>query len=235
MMQNEYKNYERKVVTMEMEKIFLERMQAEKQEKVNRYKILNQYVKKGQILFVGSSLMEQFPIYEFILDYNIKETIYNRGIGGYTTQEMKDELDTMIFDLEPSKIFINIGTNDLSLPDYTKEVLIDRYEEILDEIKERLPQTKLYILAYYPVNGDYDFGNEFAKQWLQVRTNKRINEANEALEQMAEKYQAKFININRNLLDENHNLKHEFSIEGVHMYANGYQAILEDLMSYVRE
>lgn len=207
----------------------------EKKDKVKRYKILNQYVKKGQVLFTGSSLMEQFPIYEFIQDYNIEKTIYNRGIGGYTSVEMLQELDVMIFDLEPSKIFINIGTNDLSAEDYSKEGLVKQYEEILDQIKKRLPDTTIYIMAYYPVNGEYDFGNEYAKQWLKVRTNARINEANQAIEKMAHKYGAKYIDVNQNLYDENGNLKNEYSIEGVHMYGNGYRAILDQLMEYVNE
>jgi lysophospholipase L1-like esterase len=146
----------------------------------------------------------------------------------------------MVFDLEPSKIFINIGTNDLNVVDYSKEDLIKRYESILTRIEERLPQTRIYIMAYYPVNEEYDFGNEGARQWLMVRTNARINEANEALEQMALRHKAqsnktRFININKNLYDKNGNLKHEYSIEGVHMYANGYHAILDELMMYVRD
>lgn len=213
--------------------------EQDKKEKINRYRILNRYIKKGQILFTGSSLMEQFPIYEFIQDYGIQEIIYNRGIGGYTTTDMLKELDTMVYELKPSKIFINIGTNDLSEPDYTKERLIQCYEAILERIVSHLPEAKIYIMAYYPVNGDYDFGNENAKEWLKVRTNARILEVNLALKEMAEKmagkYRVKYIDINRNLYDEQGSLKPEYSIEGVHMYGNGYQAILEELMDYVRE
>ncbi len=196
---------------------------------------MNQYVKKDQILFVGSSLMEQFPIYEFIQDYDIKETIYNRGVGGYTTMELFEVLDTLVYDLEPSKIFINIGTNDLNLPEYTTEGLIERYERILRSIIERLPQSKIYVMAYYPVNAEYDFGNFYMKEALKVRTNNRINEANRAVEKLAVSLELQFINVNRNLLDEENNLHHQYSIEGMHMYANGYHAILEDLMNYVRE
>lgn len=209
--------------------------EQEKADKVKRYHILNEFTKKGQILFTGSSLMEQFPIYEFLQDYDIKETIYNRGIGGYTTAEMLQVMDTMVFDLEPSKIFINIGSNDLNTPDYRKNELIERYESILKQMIERLPQAMIYVVAYYPVNGDYDFGNESMKEALKVRTNARINEANEALEQMVHRYNLKYININQKLYDEYGNLKNEYSIEGMHMYANGYHAILEDLLKYVRE
>lgn len=215
--------------------IIMGMMENDKKEKLERYKVLNQYAKKGQILFTGSSLMEQFPIYEFIQDYEINEVIYNRGIGGYTTVDMLKVLDTMVFDLEPSKIFINIGTNDMNMPDFTKESLIERYESILNQIIKRLPLAKIYVMAYYPVNGEHDFGNEYMKEALKVRTNARIDEVNKEVEKMSQKLQVKFINVNQNLYDENKNLKKEYSIEGMHMYASGYRAILEDLMVYVRE
>ncbi|SHO47552.1 GDSL-type esterase/lipase family protein [Anaerocolumna xylanovorans] len=210
-------------------------LNEEKADKIKHYSILNQYVKKGEILFTGSSLMEQFPIYEFMQDYDIRETIYNRGASGFTSSEMILALDTLIFELEPRKIFINIGTNDLSAVDYTLEELTGRYEYILNEIKEHLPKTKIYVMAYYPCNCEHDFGNEEAREWIKQRSNEKVAEANEALKAMAERYQVKYIDISRNLYDRDKNLKSEYSVEGVHMYANGYRAILDELMEYVRE
>lgn len=221
--------------TSQFKDMFKEFFEREKRGKLEAYHILNRYVKKGEILFVGSSLMEQFPIYEFVQDYDIRETIYNRGIGGFTTLEMLQNMDVMVFDLEPSKIFINIGTNDLNDADYSKENLIENYKNIVKQIQEQLPNTKIYIMAYYPVNWEYDFGNAQMRRSFASRTNTRINEANEALEVLAQKYHVKYININKNLYDEKENLKHEFSFDGMHMYANGYQAIIADLMKYVRE
>lgn len=210
-------------------------LDEEKKDKVKHYSILNRYVKKGKVLFTGSSLMEQFPIYEFIQDYDIKETIYNRGVGGFTSSEMISVLDTLIFELEPRKIFINIGSNDLSAPDYTAEGLIERYEYILSRIKERLPHTKVYVMAYYPCNSVHDFGNEAAREWVRQRSNEKIREANKALKDMAHRWDVKYIDVNCNLCDEEGNLKSDYSVEGVHMYASGYRAILEELMQYVKE
>jgi lysophospholipase L1-like esterase len=215
--------------------VMMEFFENEKKDKVKRYQILNQYVKKGQILFVGSSLMEQFPIYEFIQDYDIKETIYNRGIGGYTTVEMLQVMDTMVYDLEPSKIFINIGSNDLNASDFSMEDFINRYEVILTQIINRLPGVKIYMMAYYPVNTGYDFGAPYMKQVFEVRNNARIDEVNKAVEELAHKLQLRFININRGISDDKGDLKPEYSIEGMHMYANGYRAVLDEIMKYVRE
>ncbi|SHK55210.1 Lysophospholipase L1 [Anaerocolumna jejuensis DSM 15929] len=207
----------------------------EKAEKIKHYSILNQYVRKGEVLFTGSSLMEQFPIYEFIQDFGIRERIYNRGVSGFTSSEMILALDTLIFQLEPRKIIINIGTNDLSAPGYSVEELLQRYEYILEKIQERLPGTRVYVMAYYPSNSECDFGNEAAREWVKLRSNEKVGEANEAIKNMADRHPVKYIDVNRNLYDGDGNLKKEYSIEGVHMYANGYRAILDELMEYVRE
>ena len=48
-----------------------ERFRQEKQQKVMNYRHRNRYVRPHQILFVGSSLMEQFPVYELLLDQQL--------------------------------------------------------------------------------------------------------------------------------------------------------------------
>lgn len=63
------------------------RSKQEQMEKAKNYQILNEHVKKGQILFTGSSLMEQFPIAEIARNHGVEKMIYNRGIGGYTTDD----------------------------------------------------------------------------------------------------------------------------------------------------
>ena len=129
--------------TMEEEKtqeLFTARMQEEKREKLERYRRLNRFAIPGQILFAGSSLMEQFPIGELLADLKLPYTIYNRGIGGYTTQELLDSMDICIYDLLPGTIFLNIGTNDISDPDCSVDRLIEMYEHLLRRIRERLPE-----------------------------------------------------------------------------------------------
>ena len=43
----------------------------DRQEKVERFRHLNRFVRKGEVLFAGSSLMEQFPISEFATDFDL--------------------------------------------------------------------------------------------------------------------------------------------------------------------
>ncbi len=125
-------------------------MENEKQDKVRRYGYLNAFAKKGQIVFAGSSLMEQFPIYEFLQDFDLPYTIYNRGIGGYTTTEMLKVMDVCIYDLAPRAVFLNIGTNDLNEPDSVQEDMMSRLKAILEGIQMHLPNARLYLLAFDP-------------------------------------------------------------------------------------
>lgn len=208
--------------------------EKEKKEKIERYKRLNKFIKRGEIVFVGSSLMEQFPIYELMVDYDINKVIYNRGIGGLTTIELLEILDICVFDLEPSKIFINIGTNDMNGEDYKVENLILNYDNILGQIIEKLPNTKIYVIAYYPVNREAA-NNHWMEMTLSIRTNERISITNESVKKLADKYKAKYIDINNNLYDEENRLKKEYTIEGMHMYGDGYEAILKDLLVYINE
>ena len=225
-------------ITVEMKElirpIFMERLRQEKQEKLERFRRLNKLVRKGQIVFAGSSLMEQFPVNELLMDLGIHLTIYNRGVGGFTTAEMAEALEPCIIDLAPKHLFINIGTNDRNDPDYTLSGLIERYEDILRVIRERLPETKLYLLAYYPVNEVIGSQNPFMGQVFQYRTNTRIQEANQAVEQLAQRMDAVYLDMNDSITDESGNMKAEYTIEGMHMYADGYMEILHHLLPVLK-
>jgi len=205
-------------------------------QKVKKYSILNKYVKKGQILFVGSSLMEDFPINEFQQILDKSYIIYNRGIGGHIIADLLDSIEECIFELEPSKMFINIGTNDISSSNYKKEDLVEGYDNILTQINQRLPNCKVYVMSYYPVNPKANFpgvDQVDKEEMFKTRTNAAIIEANIAVEELAKKHNYKFINVNQNLMDEDGNLKEEYSIEGMHMWASGYSVVLDSIKKYL--
>ena len=212
-----------------MGRFYAEHSIREKQETLERFRRLNRCVKPGQILFAGSSLMEQFPIYEFLQDFDLPCKIYNRGIGGFTTQELLENMDVCVYDLRPAHVFLNIGTNDLNGPDYRQEDLIRRYAQILQGIRKHLSEAKLYLLAYYPVNTEVGNRIPYMKELLQHRTNARIQAANGAVRALAGQFGAEFLDLNGPLYDERGELKAEYTVEGIHMYADGYLPVLEQL------
>lgn len=220
--------------TTDLAKIFRERQRQEKEDKLARFRHLNPYVRKGQIVFAGSSLMEQFPVYEFLLDFQLPYTIYNRGVGGFTTDEFYAALEDCVFALEPAHLFLNIGTNDLNGPEYRLSRLLDNYEKILQAIRGRLPATKLCLMAYYPVNPTVATIPHM-QEIFRHRTNARIREASEGVRALAARYGARFLDCNAGLTDADGNLKAEYTIEGMHMYANGYKPVLDALLPVLEE
>lgn len=209
-------------------------MDMEKKRKLINYKRQNAYVTPGQIVFTGSSLMEHFPICEFM---GSDPCIYNRAISGYTTDEFLEAIGPMCIDLKPSKLFINIGTNDMNTRDdgeYWLDHLTKNYDEIMARIAKALPDTEVFVMAYYPVNEYFiQMLNTPASVKLKTRTNHKVDTANEAVRQLAEKHGFNYINVNEGLTDEHNQLKPQYTVEGIHLFADGYRVVFENLKKYL--
>lgn len=205
----------------------------DKEMKLERYRSDNMTVKHGETVFAGSSLMEMFPINKLLAEHGDDTVIYNRGIGGFVSRELLEAVDVCVIDLKPSRVFINIGTNDLSDSRIPMSELTDNYDKIVTAIENALPEVKIYFMAYYPVN--YDAAAEDMKECLKIRNNGKIAAANAEVKKLAEKHGQRYIDINKNLKDEQGRLKAEYTIEGLHINEEGYRAIYDDMMRYVKE
>ncbi|MBR1642864.1 MAG: lysophospholipase [Butyrivibrio sp.] len=202
---------------------------------VEKYRQLNESAKKGQILFVGSSLMEHFPINEILMSRGLSTVIYNRGISGYTIPELLESMDEQIFDLEPSVIFINIGTNDISRPEETAEGFEADYRNVLSQIKERLPKTKVYVMAYYPVNVELAkkvVAWPEAPQAAELRL-QRLDKANNIAESLAKEMGYEFINVSDGLAGVDGQTLREYSTDGIHMWPKAYEIIFDNMSKYI--
>lgn len=206
---------------------------TDKEMKLARYREANKTVKYGETVFAGSSLMEMFPIDKLLEESGSDKIIYNRGVGGFVSEELWNALDTCILDLKPSRLFINIGTNDLSDPSIPIDRMIAVYDKIITAVEQSLPDIRIYLMAYYPVN--YEAAAESMKECLRIRTNEKIALANAEVAALAARHSQRYIDINRNLKDEQGRLKAEYTIEGMHINEDGYRAIFDDIMSYVNE
>lgn len=149
------------------------------------------------------------------------------------TSELLAAVNECILALEPAYLFINIGTNDLSRADYDEAVMIGRYESILNQVEQTLPNCKIHLLAYYPVNPTLA-DTDFAREGFRHRTNQRIREASEAVRRLAGKHGAEFLDLNCGLYDAYGNLKAEYTVEGIHMYADGYKQVLDVLLPVLK-
>ena len=224
----------------QFEEFFRERfgsmLETEKAKKAENYRILNRTARKGALLFTGSSLMEQFPICEMAASAGITKTIYNRGIGGYTTDDFLREIDTVLLDLQPSRVFINIGTNDMTRRvhgDKWMDHLFANYDTIIRTALERIPGVEIFIMAYYPTCPHLPGITGHERELLKERTKENIAECNRRVALLAEKYCQHYIDANTGLTDENGETKTEYSVDGVHMYASAYEIVFNNLRKYI--
>ncbi|WP_455386835.1 SGNH/GDSL hydrolase family protein [Lactiplantibacillus pentosus] len=97
---------------------------------LNKYATANQTALKGQIVITGSSTVEIFPIEALQTKLQLKHKIYNRGIRAMTTADELAHMDTLIFELQPSILFLQIGANDMSF-NLPEETMMHNYDQIM--------------------------------------------------------------------------------------------------------
>lgn len=203
-----------------------------------QYEQANQVAKTDQILLIGSSTMEIFPIEKWQATRNLglQHQIYNRGVRATTTADLLAHMQTLVFDLQPRAIFINIGSNDIGF-NVPEADFLRNYTEVLRQIHAQLPQTKVYVMAYFPINATDDFGEEPAEhgKLYEHRSNERLLKANEQVAQLAAQHGDQFINVNTGLTDDQGNLRAALTFDGAHMLPAGYGIVLNNLMPYLKQ
>lgn len=90
-----------------------------------------------------------------ILGLSNTPIVFNRGIGGDTSTNLLNRFDDNVLLLKPSKIFIEIGTNDfIGLTEKNSQrkegKLIKNYKLIIDKALAS-NVSKIYIISIFPV------------------------------------------------------------------------------------
>ena len=198
-------------------------------DKLRSYRELNAAAPKGQTVCAGSSLMERFPINELLMNMGSTKKVYNRGMSAFTIDQYDEVLD-IVLDLEPSKLFINIGSNDLSIPGDTIGNLITKYRALIQRIQKTLPQCAITMMAFYPCREE-DPG--YPTDGRVPRTMANVNLANEKVKELAEELGCAYLDCNAPLLDEEGFLKKEYETDPIHFSPNGYMEVLKILEPYL--
>ena len=198
-------------------------------DKLRKYRELNAVAPKGQTVCAGSSLMENFPVNELLMNLGSTKKVYNRGMSAFTIAQYDEVLD-IVLDLEPSKLFINIGSNDLSIPGDTIGNMIAGYRALIQRIQAALPRCAITMLAFYPCRPD-DGG--FQMEGRVPRTMEIINRANERVMELAEELGCTYLDCNAPLLDEEGFLKKEYMTDPIHFSPAGYVEVLRILEPYL--
>lgn len=187
-----------------------------------KYRELNQVsVLEPDIIFIGDSIVEYYPLQELL---GTAKTIVNRGIRGYQTGLLLENLDAHLYGDAVDQIVLLIGTNDIG-KDISMNDALDNLERVIQSIAREYPLSQIKLVSLLPVNE----GEEY-KQTVYIRTNEKIREWNQAYEALASAYmQVDFLPIYDSLTDSEGQLKSAYTTDGLHLSVAGYQALSEVL------
>ena len=205
----------------------LENWLLKEQEKIQtKYRELNQVsVLEPDMIFIGDSIVEYYPLQELL---GTAKTIVNRGIRGYQTRLLLENLDAHLYGDAVDQIVLLIGTNDIG-KDIPMNEALDNLEGVIQSLNRDYPLSQIKLVSILPVNE----GEEY-KQTVYIRTNEKIREWNQAYEALASAYmQVDFVPIYDSLTDSDGQLKSAYTTDGLHLSVAGYQALSDALKTYL--
>jgi lysophospholipase L1-like esterase len=112
------------------------------------YTLQNTQINRSKVVMVGDSLIHFFPP-EILKNEFPTLDIQNRGIGGDTTYLLKERIYDNVINLKPEIILLQIGGNDL-IQGKCLSFIEKNYTEIIKEIRDSLPNSKILILSVPP-------------------------------------------------------------------------------------
>ncbi|MFD1628316.1 GDSL-type esterase/lipase family protein [Pseudopedobacter beijingensis] len=170
---------------------------------------------KNTVMFLGSSSAERGAWSELFPN----SIISNRGIGGDNTLGVLARLDQAIA-MQPSKVFLFIGTNDLGSRAWPVNFVYDKYVQIVDRLKEGSPKTKIYIVSL-PINEQVVTIERFKGKSVYFK------QFNEKLGALAKEKNLVFVNFFNQVLGKNGELISDYTTDGIHLTPQGYKLMAE--------
>ena len=165
----------------------------------------------NDIVFLGNSITDRVDWNELLGMSNV----HNRGISGDITFGVLERLSE-VTEGKPAKVFILIGINDISrnIPD---SVIARNYRKIVKRIKRESPRTKIYFQTLLPVNNGFtQFKNHYNKDqhilWL-----------NEEIKALGKQENINVIDLYPHFLDNEKKLDKKYTLDGLHLNAEGYK------------
>lgn len=180
--------------------------------------------KNENIVFLGDSIFDWFPTDKIFNDL----PIVNSGVCGNTTKNLLEEIEDRVYKYNPTKVFINIGTNDIEYGDSDElnQEVADNIIKITQQIQQNRKKCKIYLISIYPVNNNLSAAGD--------RHNSEIQAINAKLkEYCANNPEIEYIDAYSQLIDDSGMLNIDYTKDGLHPNDLGYAKLTEILMKYI--
>ena len=172
-------------------------------------------------LFVGGFHTNEFSFVKYGLDYHYVNVSQKR----LTTKDLLNNMKSMVYDYNPSVIFLEFGISDFN-DDIEVEEFLFQYKKILQEIHSNRPNAVIYVESIYPINKDMD---DYDDDILDFNIkNDTIQVINNNLKDLAKKEDVQYIDL-YSVLVQNDKLNPDYTEDGVHLNEDGYRKILNEI------
>lgn len=151
--------------------------------------------------------------------------VENRGIGGDSTAGLLRRLEQVLA-LQPSRIFLMIGTNDLC---YNRPIpkIMENYRRILSRFHDELPGTQVYVQSVLPFNDTL-----FPARGL--RTNEQIKKLNSQIKSLAAEFGYPYVDLTPKFTGRDGRLPAEYTSDGLHLSDKAYLVWREQIKNLVK-
>lgn len=172
---------------------------------------------EGEIVFLGDSITDGCEWRELT---GLPQAT-NRGISGDTAWGVLARIEEVTTG-RPAKVFLLIGTNDLSHGESVADVHA-KIAEIIDAIQEQSPQTQVYLQSVLPTYGRDD----------ENRHNERILALNKQLRDLGSHEGVTYVDLASAMRDDQGKLLSALSTDGLHLNGKGYYLWYSVIRNYL--
>ncbi len=177
------------------------------------------------VVFLGDSITEFYDLDTYYSDYSF----VNSGVDGDETDDILEDMKGRVYQYNPSKVVILIGTNDIQHEKGASEVF-SNIEKIVENIKQNRPHASIYLQSIYPVIE--------GKSKVGIRTNEVIKDVNSLMQSYCQKEDVTYIDVYPLLLDPEASsdaLDENYTEDGLHLNDSGYEVVTNEIIKYIKE
>jgi lysophospholipase L1-like esterase len=178
-----------------------------------------QYIRQNDTVFLGDSLTESFDLQKHFGRNDLR----NRGMSGDLTDHVLYRLEE-ITNAKPAKVFLMIGINDI-YQGYEPDHIVSNIERIIDEFRQKTPDTTLLVQSILPINQ--------SKLFIEKSVNTKIYQINLRIKSFCEIGRETFIDIHPDFLNNEGEMDEGYTYDGVHLSEAGYILWAELIQSYL--
>ncbi len=115
------------------------------EDEMETYREMNSITEAGGVVLFGSNTFAALPVGELAQAFRITEPIYNRSIKDVRIDQIESYLKVCLYDLNPRKIFVNMGDVDILDENADVDNFISKYEWLLYMVHTKT-KASIYIV-----------------------------------------------------------------------------------------